>query len=133
MGSPEVVEVPRRRRGMLWAGLLAPLGVALAVGGPSVAQFDGAPLATAVGQPVLAGLGALAAGAAIYHADRSIDDVQSMADQNMRVLLLLVAFIAMAISGAWLWLGSMHLLNWIIDGAPAELAAASLAWTEGRA
>lgn len=103
-----------RGRHLLWATMLTPLALLLALGGPSLARFDIVPLDFTFGQPLLAALGAAAGIGAVYHADGSEDELTSISDENYRVMLIGAAFLAIAVSAAWLWLGTMALLNWLL-------------------
>lgn len=109
------VPVPRpRTRSLRWAGLLAPMAVFFAIAGPSLAQMEGVPVSMKVAQPLMAALGALAGVGAVYHADGSLDELDTIADENLRLLLLMMALLSIAVSGAWLWLGLMDLMSWLL-------------------
>lgn len=108
------------RRRLRLATVLAPTAILLVLAGPAVAAVGAFPLPMAIGQPLFAGLGAIAAGFAVYHADAS-DDLPRMEDQNLRLLMLMLSLVTIAIAGAWLWLGLMNLTSWLL-GSGAETA-----------
>lgn len=108
------------RRRLRLAVLLAPTGILLVVAGPAIAGLEVFPLPQALGQPLFAVVGAAAAVGAVYHADAS-DDLPTIADQNLRLLMLLISMVAIAIAAAWLWLGLMNLTAWILGSGSDPL------------
>lgn len=95
--------------------LMAPTALVLVLVGPSIAAVDASPLPAMLGQPLLAGLGAILGLVAVYDAD-GCDDLPTVADQNLRLLMLMLALVSIAIAGAWLWLGAMNLIQWVVAG-----------------
>lgn len=114
-GSAAARTRPNSVRRLRTVSMLAPTALVLVVAGPGVAGVEGMPIARQLAQPLFAGLGAVAALAAVYLAD-TCDDLPTIPQQNMRLLMLLMSLGAIAIGGAWLWLGTMNLVNWILGG-----------------
>lgn len=104
------------RRRLRVASILAPTALVLVVAGPAIVGVEGVPISRQLGQPLSAGLGAAMALVAVYLAD-ACDDLQTIAEQNLRLLMLFMSLGSVAIGGAWLWLGTMNLVNWILGGA----------------
>lgn len=117
MGAPAAGHIRQNSvRRLRTVSMLAPTALVLVVAGPGVAGVEGMPIARELAQPLFAGLGAVAALAAVYLAD-TCDDLPTIPQQNMRLLMLLMSMGSVAIAGAWLWLGTMNLVNWILGGA----------------
>ena len=101
------------------AGVLAPTSLLLVVGGPAIAAL--LPISRPAAQALFALVGGAAACTAVYHAD-ACDDLPSIGEQNLRLLTLLMSMVAIAIAGAWMWLGLMNLTSWILgSGAQSAL------------
>ena len=115
-GAAPVLPGRRSLRRLRLVTVLAPTALVLVVAGPGIAGMEALPVPRELAQPVFAGLGAVAAFVAIYLAD-GCDDLQTIPEQNLRLLMLLLSMIAVAIGGAWLWLGTMNLVHWLLAAA----------------
>lgn len=96
---------------LLWATLLSPLSLLLALMGPVMSMGPADP-------PVVRWLAATAGVCtgilAIYHADSGFDEQRSMAGANNRIWLVLAGGIGTMISMGWLLFTSLAMVNWIL-------------------